>query len=470
MSDVLLISPPMASKGSNIYSPREPLGLYYLAGVLKANGISVSIIDFTMELLSRSILRQHITRLQPKIVGMTCYTQNFSIAREILNDIKNINPKIVTVLGGAHASELTKQVLESTPSIDFVVIGEGEMSFLDLCSNILNSGMANKINGIAFREDEKVIANPRRDLIKNLDDLPFPDRDLLPQEKYNLSLVQTSRGCPFGCIFCNVSASSGRQMRLRSPKKVADECSILVNHYKHTDLYFFGDTFSVNHNWTEEFCEDVMLRGLKFRWVCETRVDNVTLQLLRKMRQAGCWRIQYGIEYGDENVLRTLGKNTTPDNAINAVNWAHEAGMVVDGLFMFNVPGEDEQTIHKTLNLIQNLRLDGIEVTLLTPYPGTTLWNDMQRFGMRLTNYNFDNYTTKKYVMENINFPRERFVPEFLKILSYLKVYDIYTPEYPPKVYDIRNFLELDESKSQEKSKLGKTLNRIRHWDPLGNY
>jgi len=433
MVEVLLISPPF--KGLL----REPVGLYYLASVLNSNRISVNIIDFNIELPTRSDFHKYIKNVAPKIVGVTSYTFNFSAADKIIKEIKRFDSRIITVMGGVHASALPEDILKDNPDLDFIVVGEGEYTFLELCRKILDGEDVEDIKGIALRIRGGVVVNPPREIIMDLDELPVPDRELLPFQKYPVATVQTSRGCPYDCICCNINRFYGKKIRLRDPIKVIDECAILVKKYKREKIFFFGDDFTFKPDWVEEFCDEILRRGLKFIWGCETRVDNVSLQLLRKMRRAGCIEIQYGIEYGDETILRTLGKDISIESIINAVEWAKESGFLVGAFFIFNVPGEDRDTIEKTFQLINRIQPVSIEINLLTPYPGTAIWEDPERFNMRIIETNFDYYTTKKFVMENKNFRREEFVPEFKLLLKRLNL--VPAPGYYPEIFD---FLKKD--------------------------
>jgi len=433
MVEVLLISPPFRGL------LREPVGLYYLAGVLKSHQISVDIVDFNIELPTRSGFHKYIKKIAPKIVGVTAYTFNFSVADKIIKEIKGIDSSIITVMGGVHASALPEKILKNNLDLDFIVVGEGEFTFLELCRKILDGETVENVRGLALRSGGRVVVNSPRELVGDLDDLPIPDRGLLPFRKYPVASVQTSRGCPYNCIFCNINRFYGKKIRLRDPKKVVDECAIIVEKYKRDKIFFFGDAFTFRADWVVEFCDEILRRGLKFIWGCETRVNNVSLPLLRKMSRAGCAEIQYGIDYGDEAILRKLGKDISIESIINAVDWAKKARLSVGAFFIFNVPGEDRSTIEKTFQLIKRIQPVPIEINLLTPYPGTAIWDNPEKFDMRITEKNFDYYTTKKYVMENINFKKNDFIPEFKSLLKRLNL--VPTPGYYPEIYD---FLKKD--------------------------
>lgn len=445
MTDVLLISPPFRGL------LREPLGLYYLAGVLNSNGISTSLMDFNLELPNTSGFAQYLQHIKPKVIGITSYTFNLSVTKKILDEIKRIRPEALTVLGGVHASALAKETIAENPNLDFIVAGEGEQTFLDLCNKVLEKEETENLRGTVLRKGEQICVNPSRQVMEDLDELPFPDRSLLPFERYPVASVQTSRGCPYKCIFCNINEFYGHRIRFRDAKKVAEECAELVDKLNRKMLYFFGDAFTINTNWTEEFCEEILRRRVKFVWGCQTRVDNVSAPMLKKMKAAGCSEIHYGIDYGDDKVLRTLGKDTSLGDVKDAVKWAKDAELLVGGSFIFNCPGEDEETMENTFKLIQEVAIDAVEVNLLTPFPGTRLWHNPQDYNMKITDYDFDDYTTRKYVMENIIFPRDKFVPTFKRLLKRL---NLVTPQAThPEIYD---FLERSPKLQPWREKHGK--------------
>lgn len=433
MVDVLLLSPPY--KGMI----REPIGLFYLANILIKNDISIKIIDLNVYKMHKKEFNDYIKKTQPKIIGITSYTFNFYITLDILKEIKINHPKIVTILGGVHASALPTDILLEEQLIDYIVIGEGELTFSELCQKILREETCEKVDGIAYLDGEVKI-NSRRKPIENLDFLQIPDREIINNNNYPIALVQTSRGCPYSCIFCNICNYYERTIRFRSPTMVVDECENLVKRYKYNKIYFFGDAFTLDKQWVESFSEEILKRGIKFEWACETRVDNVDLSILMKMREVGCRTVQFGIDYGDEEVLKKLSKNTSIESISDAVNWAKKSDLMVEAFFIFNCPGENQDTMNNTFNLIQKLPIDALEINLLTPYPGTKLWSDFKQLGMKIIDKNFSNYTTKKYVLENESFPKNKFVPAFKDLLKRL---NLHTPD--GAVPEIFNFLEKEK-------------------------
>jgi anaerobic magnesium-protoporphyrin IX monomethyl ester cyclase len=413
--EVLLLAPPY--KGML----REPVGLFYLASVLMRNNISVSILDLNLDRMGKREFHDYIKKASPKIIGITSYTFNFYIALDILNEIKKNHPEIITVLGGVHASAIPEDILLKESSIDYIVIGEGEITFLELCQKILLNESCDNIEGLAYLED-KVRINPSRKPMKDLDSLGIPNRDLTNYFKYPVVSVQTSRGCPYNCIFCNICNYYEKTIRFRNPYTVVDECEALVKKHNYKNLYFFGDTFTFNKEWVETFCDELIKRDIKFHWSCETRVDNVDRQILEKMKEAGCMMIQYGIDYGDDEVLKNLGKDFTIETIEEAVDLTKRSNIRAEAFFIFNCPGENQETIDNTYNLIQRLPLDAVEINLLTPYPGTKIGDDPESFNMRIINKEFWNYTTKKYLLENESFAREKFIPAFRDLLKRLNL------------------------------------------------
>jgi anaerobic magnesium-protoporphyrin IX monomethyl ester cyclase len=431
--DVLLIAPPY--KGMT----REPVGLYYLATALLKNKVSARILDLNLNRMRLGDFQDYLMKNGPRIVGVTSYTFNYYLCENVLRTVKNLRPEIVTILGGIHASSMPEEVLSTNSCVDYIVIGEAENTFLELCQNVLDGRSCEDIQGLAHRVDG-VKVNPPRTPIADLNVLGIPDRRALDYQRYPVALVQTSRGCPYSCIFCNICNQYERTIRFRDPKIVVDECEELIKRWNYQQIYFFGDSFTFDKQWVEEFCDEILGRCLKFRWSCETRVDNVDLKILSKMKNSGCHMVQYGIDYGDEKVLKKLGKDFTLSTVDDACEWAKKSKLGIEAFFIFNCPGEDSDTMNNTYKLIQKLPLDALEINLLTPYPGTQIWRNPETHSMKIINKDYWNYTTKKYVLENESFPREKFVPAFKDLLKRMNL--VTADRSPPEIY---SFLEAEK-------------------------
>jgi radical SAM superfamily enzyme YgiQ (UPF0313 family) len=245
----------------------------------------------------------------------------------------------------------------------------------------------NRIQGLVWRDGNKIVVNPDRPFICNLDDLPLPRHDLLPLERYRAPLVRgqyafvvTSRGCPGGCRFCIKHVSYGNSVRFRSPENILAELEFLTSLGVH-DIHMYADLFTVSREQVMGLCELILKRGLRLRWTCNSRVDFVDPEMLRLMGQAGCWMISWGIESGSEEVLRHARKGITLDQVEQALRWAREADIRNWGYFIIGLPGETEETIRETIRFAKRLPLDLALFHIAAPYPGSPLFFEVVEQG-----------------------------------------------------------------------------------------
>lgn len=281
---------------------------------------------------------------------------------------------------------------------------------LDLESRIcdLEFAVVGQIKGLVWRHNGQIVLNARRPLIADLDDLPLPRHDLLPLDKYRAPLVGgpyafvvTSRGCPGGCRFCIKHVSYGNSVRFRSPESVLDEIEQLVD-LGVRDIHMYADLFTLNRDHVMGICEGVLQRGLDVRWTCNSRVDFVDQEMLRTMGSAGCWMIAWGIESGDEGMLRRMRKGTAPDQIERALRWSTEAGIMNWGYFIIGLPGETEQTIRRTIDFAKRMPLDLALFHIAAPHPGTPFFfevveNGWFRPGTRWEEVDMDRSTVLDY-------------------------------------------------------------------------
>ncbi len=360
----LLINPPYAF--SEI--PIMPMGIAYIAGVLEHNGNEVQILDLLVSKYTEDKIRRKLEEYQPDIVGVTSVTMNYPVASEILKHCKKVNKDIITVIGGPHVTFSAVETLNEAPWIDVVVKGEGEQTMLD----IIGGKKMEDIPGIAFRADGIKLTG-ERDLIHNLDEIPLPARHLFPLSRYHALDVHASiiagRGCPFNCIFCVGSKMGGRRARFRDPKLVVEEIEQVLA-YGFREVNFEDDLLTLNHRHVHALCDEISARGLKFNWSVFARVDTVNLELLRRMREAGCNWMLYGVESGNQQILDTVKKKVTLDQIREGVRLGKEAGISIMASFIIGLPGETRETLNETINFA--LELDtpwGFNV--LAPFPGT---------------------------------------------------------------------------------------------------
>ena len=358
-----------------------PLGLGYIAAVLEEYH-TVKVIDVGAEKLSDNSLRKRISEIDPQIVGITSDTITFQRAIEIAELVKQINKEVVVVIGGAHSNALPTYPLRYN-CFDISVYGEGERTAIELWDKIEKGGTCGDIKGIAFRGKDRIIINQKRELIENLDELPFPARHLFPMREYRgesdlyvspVYSIGTSRGCPFSCTFCSNNVVFGRKYRFRSAKNVVDEIELLINKYQAKGIYFREDLFTVNPKRVIDICNEIKERGLKFKWECESRVNTINEEMLGAMKEAGCEVIWCGVESGSQEILNYLNKGITLSQIKEAYNLFRKVGIKAGATFMIGIPGETMNDICETINLAKSLKLEFASFTIFTGYPTSPLY------------------------------------------------------------------------------------------------
>ncbi len=381
-----------------------PLGLGYLASILRERGFKVRIIDDLAEKLNFSEL---IKRLKDCIVvGITSTTPTFSAALRYAKKIKEALPNIFVILGGVHVTFKPYSALKN-PYVDAVCIGEGEETIIEVAERIESGRSLEGVKGVFFKRDGRIVKNPKREFIEDLDSLPFPAFDLMPLEKYTVfgyRLEQfpiiTSRGCPFGCRYCSSSLFMGRKFRARSPKNVVDEMEWLVDNFGAKHIAISDDTFTLSKRRVIEICDEIIRRGLDVEWSCSSRVDTISEDLLKKMKDAGCVTIFYGIESASPRILKYYNKRINFDKVKRAITLTKRAGIGTVCSFIIGAPMETEEDIKKTLKLAIKLDPDYAQFSVLTPYPGTSIYEEAKNNGL-LISENYDEYTAGKPILKN---------------------------------------------------------------------
>ena len=406
----LMISPPgefviqKPNKGDNVKKALEaheiypPLGLAYIAAVLRENDIGVKIIDARSIGMSGEEVVDEVKRESPDFVGISVVTPLISSALNVSKRIKEELPTAKIIFGGPHIHFLHEEVIKAD-FVDFCVRGEGEFTTLELIRALsAREGRGRDrdlklkaVKGITFKTENngKIVVNQDRPFICDLDLLPFPARDLLPNHIYRryvmgeeekFTAVLASRGCPFRCHFCAVP-SMWKKHRRRSVENVLDELEWVSEEYSIDNVRFSDDLFAANRKWVFEFCEAILDRGLDMRWSCDGRIGLMTAELLRQMKKAGCQYIFYGIEFGDQRILHFSGKGTTIKQIYDTIRHTREAGIISYGYFMIGYPTETKESIEKTISLSSdpNLGLDHAGFSLVTPFPGTPLYDYCRR-------------------------------------------------------------------------------------------
>lgn len=361
-----------------------PLNLGYIASVLLKKGYEVTIFDPETENMSCEEIKNFLKKNSPDIVGITCTTPNFTNASIITEWIKE-ELHIPVVLGGVHASALSEQTIKEHSEFDIITVGEGELSFVEICAYYENKIKSlDDIKGIVYRDKSGIKKTKPRQFIKNIDSLPFPARHLVDLTKYKLNVhidlgkksatILTSRGCPFQCTYCASYLTLGDRFRAHSAKYVIQELEHLTNKYGIKHVAIQDDTFTVDKKRVEKICKSLINKKIKIDWYCFARVDTVSEEILTLMKKAGCYSIGYGIESADETVLKNIKKDITPAQCRKALKISNKLGIRTLAFFMFGSPGETRESIEKTIKFAKELNPNLAFFNSLVPYPGTEVY------------------------------------------------------------------------------------------------
>jgi len=407
---VLLLSTPHPLEES----PLPPLSLSYLAGVLIQEGIEVRILDFLVTRYNPGKLRRELEEYRPQLVGATCVTLNYPIARRMLKVCKDYDPHVFTAIGGPHVTFALKETLLRSPWIDAIVTGEGERTLVELARVVEAGKDIRHVPGLAFAHGGTVVKTSPRARVEDLDRLPLPARDLLPMARYRAlgtpCTVITSRGCPYHCIFCSGRRMFGPKVRFRSPGLVVDEIEQLQRDFGFAKINIVDDTFTLNHHHTRAVCEEMLRRNLKIKWSVFARVDRISEELAKLMNRAGCEWMLFGVESADEGILKTIRKGTTPEDIRRGVKVASEAGINVFNSFILGLPGETRETTHKSLAFGDELyHKYGAKYGfhMLSPLPGTEVYERAEDYGIRILSRNWLRYNANEPITETATMSRE---------------------------------------------------------------
>jgi anaerobic magnesium-protoporphyrin IX monomethyl ester cyclase len=402
-TQVTLVNPPYPA-GSHQHPAFIPLGLGYLAAILERNNFKVKVIDCQAQKLTPEQFRTEIKKNQTQILGITSTTLTYKSALRIANIGKEVWPDCITAIGGSHVTFWDDKALDEAPFLDVIVRGEGEQTMLDLAEKVEAGRSFSEIAGITCRKNGKIVRNPDRPYLENLDSLPFPAHHLWHVEnlrKYGTIPypIMTSRGCVYWCNFCTAVRMFGRRYRMRSPKNVVDELEYLHKNFNAEQFTFYDDAFTVDQARTSEICDEIERRKLKIKWDCETRVDMVTKDLLLRMKKAGCIAVWFGVESGSQQVVNAMAKGFSLNQIRRAFRWAKEVGLMTVAGVILGFPGETKETAWETVRFVQELNPNDVGFYIATPYPGTPMYDDVKQNGwLRITD--FDKYDTATPVFE----------------------------------------------------------------------
>ncbi len=430
---VLLICPSAAieifkESKISIAIPHIPyLSLASLAAALLAEGYPTQILDLSISRKPLKDLHQSLEKFQPDFVGITFTTGLLKDARDLANKIKSFDNSIKTIAGGVHSSIFPAEVAEKC-NFDFVVFGEGEITLLELVSG----KDLETIDGLAYKNNQnEVIVNKPRELIADLDSLPYPAFYLYNAKNYYCPRIaakkspvvamETSRGCWGSCIFCNKHVFQ-KKVRMKSAKRVVDEMEMVLN-LGYKEIHIWDDCFSASLEHPKKICDEILRRKLKICWNVYNgmRVDRVDEELLTKLKAAGCYQVSFGVESGDQQILDRAKKGITLEQTRNAVKLAKKVGIDVLGFFMVGLPGETPQSVQRTIDFAKEIDVNLPKLGIATPLPGTEFFDEWNRRGLILS-YDWTDYIfhTTKRIAKYPDLPEEIF--EYYN-LFYRKLY-----------------------------------------------
>ena len=409
-SKVILVNPPIL-KGSFRHQLYLPMGLAYLTSFIEEKGHEVKVIDCQALDIDHKKLKTEIESFEPDIVGITSIAPLTRSALLAAKAAKEALHDVTVILGGPHATFMDEQILAEEEAVDFVVRGEGEQTLLEIAQNIRDSNKVDSIKGITFRRNKQVIRTPNRPFIQDLDKLPKPAYDHFELDRYRLFgkkllPVITSRGCPFQCAFCVASRMFGKAYRMRSAENVLDELEWLKNVHGAEAFTFYDDTLTFDKNRLLKICDGMKNRKIGLPWDCQTRVDQVSKEILAEMKAAGCVQVFFGVESGCQQILDAVNKKTSIKQNEKAIRMAKQAGLFVTISLMIGYPGETRDTLKQTLDFVQRSKPDDVYLCVATPYPGTELRSLVEKRGWKMSS-NLDLYDTMTPVFENPELPSE---------------------------------------------------------------
>lgn len=357
-----------------------PISLPSIAGLLRAKGHTLKIIDTTVESISTYELVERIKEFKPGLIICNLATATFTGDIEFCSWLKQQTKSHITAIG-THVTSLPQESLEVS-ELDSVIKGEPEKSALDLANALESGSDLSGVKGISYKKGKEIIHNENQPFIEDLDSLPFPARDLIHNERYVMpfsnrpyTLLVASRGCTHHCIYCTARQYYGQHLRMRSAANVVDEAEEIINKFGIKDITMWSDTFTLNRDFVVAVCNEIIKRGLKFNWMANSRVDRVDYEMLKLMKKSGCTILSFGVETGVQEILNNIRKGTTTEQAQEVFKWTRELGIETIAHVVLGLPGENKETVKKTIKFIKKINPDFAQFYCAIPFPGTEYYD-----------------------------------------------------------------------------------------------
>lgn len=359
-----------------------PMGILYIGSVLESKGYNVSIIDANAENLSIVEVIERIITLKTNFVGISAnYSPLNNLVLTLSQRIKAYDEDILIAVGGNHATASYKYMLEeSNNNIDFIIRGQGETVVANLLEALNKNKNTNNVKGIAYIKEDQIICTQQEELIKNLDNIPIPAYHLVNMELYDRYNIISSRGCPYKCTYCASSVICDKVF-YRTPENIINEIEHLLKNYGDKVFWFSDDTFTSNIKHTNELLDLMIKKNISIKWSCLTRVNKTNIEILKKMKKAGCLYVSYGVESGDVEILNKMNKKITLEDVREALKITKEAELEMYTFFLIGYPGETLESVYESFELIREIKPTGASFAVVIPLPGTSLWEYLYERG-----------------------------------------------------------------------------------------
>lgn len=373
------------------------LTLAMLGGAAVAAGHRVEILDLRLENEPNQVFIDRLLAYKPDVIGFSAFTFSYNTVLRLATTARQLTPHSLILLGGVHAQNLSVETLADTP-FDILIHGEGEITLQE----ILSGRDLSEISGISYRDRSGFVRNPQRNLIANLDELNYPAYELFDLGRYQqknmlwksrrIAMVESSRGCPFSCSFCTSPLIFGKQFRAKSPHRMLAEIAHLLD-LGFTEIHFQDDGFTTDLQRAKDICRQIVASGRPFHWELYNgiRVDRVDDEFLALAREAGCYRIRFGVESGNQAILDQVGKRMRLEDVKNVFVLTRRNDIETIALFMIGLPGDTLQTITDTIRFAVDLPADFARVSIAIPFPGSAYYDNLFSQGLILSS-NWDEY------------------------------------------------------------------------------
>ena len=372
-------------EGLHTVALRPPMDLLYIAASLERENVKCTLVDYPGEERTWEHVQEDMERLRPDLLVLSTTTPTLSRDLRAGQIAKTVRPDTVVAVKGAHFWKDNPGVLKKFPMVNVVMRGEYEETIADL---VKQSDWEN-VPGIIFRRQGRIISTGNRELNYNLDSLPYPARHLVKNSLYIRpdtgelqTTIVTNRGCPEKCVFCLAPRVAGRDNRVRTVMNIIGELENCVNQHGITSFLFRSDTFSLDPDWVIQLCNGIQRAGLKITWSCNSRVDTLNGEMLRAMKEAGCWLISFGVESGSQEILDLMKKGITKEQVRSAMNLCRIEGLLTSIYFLIGVPWESEATFQETLEFAKQLEPDFAEWFYAYPFEGTEMYVTAANMGL----------------------------------------------------------------------------------------